>query len=76
MNGPEPEEWSFVIASVGDCPDRTVWEHDREDWFCLCCNGRARWDQLVDPLDTVCPEGYVNGAWWCISGETWPLAAR
>lgn len=70
----EPPIWSFVIANLHDCSDRTVWEHDRDAWFCLCCDGRAQWEHLVDPVDTVCPEGYVNGAWNLISGETWPLA--
>lgn len=61
VNGPEPADGSFVYASDGRRLDRTVWERDDDLWYCLCCGGRSRWDQLVKPIETVAPKGYHNG---------------
>jgi hypothetical protein len=46
----EPDEGSLVVASTRMCPDRTMWERRDGFWYCLCCTGCEKWDDLEAPF--------------------------
>lgn len=54
-NGPEPGEGSWVVASVGDCPDRVMWKRRGGEWVDVhgCRHG---WGELVSPVGLTDPQ--------------------